>query len=191
MLGLAFKPNTDDMREAPSIDIAQMLVAGGAKVRAYDPVAAENARVLLPAVTMFDNPYDMAKDSDALIVITEWNEFKQLDLERIRTLMKTPILFDGRNVYDPAEVRSLGFTYRGCWTRFRREIRCQTRNDRLSVITKVLITRLVSGKKAGVNTKTAVKLSPSNACCQRMVSCCSNLGPEPAAIPGATAASNR
>jgi UDPglucose 6-dehydrogenase len=101
------------MREAPSIDIAQMLVKEGAEVRAYDPVAAENARVLLPAVTMVDNPYDMAKDSDALVVITEWNEFKQLDLERIRTLMKTPILFDGRNVYDPAEVRSLGFTYRG------------------------------------------------------------------------------
>jgi len=113
LLGLAFKPNTDDMREAPSIDIAQLLVKGGAEVRAYDPVAAENARVLLPAVTMMDNPYDMAKDCDALIVITEWNEFKQLDLERIRTLMKAPIIFDGRNVYDPAEVRAFGFSYRG------------------------------------------------------------------------------
>jgi UDPglucose 6-dehydrogenase len=113
LLGLAFKPNTDDMREAPSIDIARMLIGGGAKVRAYDPVAARNAHVLLPAVTMFENPYDMAKDSDALVVITEWNEFKQLDLERIHTLMKTPILFDGRNVYDPAEVRSLGFSYQG------------------------------------------------------------------------------
>ena len=113
LLGLAFKPNTDDMREAPSIDIAQKLVAAGAKVRAYDPVAVENARVLLPAVTMFDDPYLMAKDCDAIIVITEWNEFKQLDLERIHLVMKTPILFDGRNVYDPAEVRSLGFTYRG------------------------------------------------------------------------------
>jgi UDPglucose 6-dehydrogenase len=76
-------------------------------------VATENARVFLPTVTMIDNPYDMAEDSDALIVITEWNEFKQLDLERIRKLMKAPILFDGRNVYDPAEVRSLGFSYRG------------------------------------------------------------------------------
>jgi UDPglucose 6-dehydrogenase len=101
------------MREAPSIDIAQMLVSAGANVRAYDPVAVENARSLLPAVAMFNNPYDMAKNSDALIVITEWNEFKQLDLERIRTLMKTPNLFDGRNIYDPAEVRSLGFSYRG------------------------------------------------------------------------------
>jgi len=113
LLGLAFKPNTDDMREAPSIDISQKLVAAGAKVRAYDPVAVENARALMPAVTMFNDPYDMAKDSDALILITEWNEFKQLDLERIRTVMKTPILFDGRNVYNPSEVRSLGFTYRG------------------------------------------------------------------------------
>jgi UDPglucose 6-dehydrogenase len=113
LLGMAFKPNTDDMREAPSIDIAQMLVDGGATVRAYDPVAAENAHGILPAITMVDDPYDMAKDSDALVVITEWNEFKQLDLERIRNLMKTPILFDGRNVYDPAEVRSLGFSYRG------------------------------------------------------------------------------
>jgi UDPglucose 6-dehydrogenase len=113
LLGLAFKPNTDDMREAPSLDIAQYLIAAGAKVRAYDPVAVENARSLLPAVTMFSNPYELAKDSDAIIVITEWNEFKQLDLERIRTSMKTPILFDGRNIYDPAEVRSLGFTYRG------------------------------------------------------------------------------
>ena len=113
LLGLAFKPNTDDMREAPSIDIAQLLAGAGAMVRAYDPVADKNARSLLPTVTMFDNPYDMARDIDALIVITEWNEFKQLDLVRIRTLMKTPILFDGRNIYDPAEVRSLGFTYRG------------------------------------------------------------------------------
>jgi UDPglucose 6-dehydrogenase len=113
LLGLAFKPNTDDMREAPSIDIAQKLVAAGAKVRAYDPAAVENARTLMPAVTMFNDPYDMVKESDAIIVITEWNEFKQLDLERIRTVMKTPILFDGRNIYDPAEVRSLGFKYRG------------------------------------------------------------------------------
>ncbi len=113
LLGLAFKPNTDDMREAPSIEIAQELVTAGAKVRAYDPVAVDNARALMPAVTMFNDPYNMAKDSDAIIVITEWNEFKQLDLERIRLVMKTPILFDGRNVYDPAEVRSLGFAYRG------------------------------------------------------------------------------
>jgi UDPglucose 6-dehydrogenase len=113
LLGLAFKPNTDDMREAPSIDIAQKLVESGVSVRAYDPVASENARSLLPAVTLFDDPYEMAKDCDALMLITEWNEFKQLDLVRIRTAMKSPILFDGRNVYNPSEVRSLGFVYRG------------------------------------------------------------------------------
>ena len=113
MLGLAFKPNTDDMREAPSIDISRYLVEAGANVRAYDPVAIGNARKLLPAVSMFEDPYLMAKDCDAIIIITEWNEFKQLDLERIRTVMKTPVLFDARNIYDYADVRAMGFTYRG------------------------------------------------------------------------------
>ncbi len=113
LLGLAFKPNTDDMREAPSIDIASALVNAGAIVRAYDPVAIENARALLPTVEMYDDPYAMAEDCHALMVITEWNEFKQLDLERIRAAMKIPILFDGRNIYNPEEVRGLGFTYRG------------------------------------------------------------------------------
>ena len=112
-LGLAFKPNTDDMREAPSVDIAQAMLAAGARVRAYDPVAEANARVSLPAVEMFNDPYKMAEDCDALIVITEWNEFKNLDLARIKKLMKKPVLFDGRNIYDPAEMRKLGFTYRG------------------------------------------------------------------------------
>jgi UDPglucose 6-dehydrogenase len=101
------------MREAPSIEIAQELIANGALVRAYDPVAVENARLLLPAVELFDDPYKMAQGCDALMVITEWNEFKQLDLERLRTVMKTPVLFDGRNVYNPSEIRALGFTYRG------------------------------------------------------------------------------
>jgi UDPglucose 6-dehydrogenase len=113
LLGLAFKPNTDDMREAPSIDIAQKLIARGAIVRGYDPVAIDNARASMPAVQMFDDPYEMAMDCEALMLITEWNEFKQLDLERIRKIMKTPVLLDGRNIYEPSEVRSLGFTYRG------------------------------------------------------------------------------
>jgi UDPglucose 6-dehydrogenase len=113
LLGLAFKPNTDDMREAPSIDIAQELIASGASVRAYDPVAAQNARRLLPAVELFDDPYEMAQGCDALMVIAEWNEFKQLDLERLRTVMKSPVLFDGRNIYNPVEARASGFTYRG------------------------------------------------------------------------------
>jgi UDPglucose 6-dehydrogenase len=113
LLGLAFKPNTDDMREAPSIDIAQELTAAGAAVRAYDPVAMENARSILPAVEMYGDPYKMAEGSDALMVVTEWNEFKQLDLEQIKKLLKKPVIFDGRNIYDPAVMKSMGFTYRG------------------------------------------------------------------------------
>ncbi|MFH2102237.1 MAG: UDP-glucose/GDP-mannose dehydrogenase family protein [Chloroflexota bacterium] len=113
LLGLAFKPNTDDMREAPSIDIAEGLIAGGASVRAYDPVAMDNARKYLPAVVMFADPYQMAEGCDALVVVTEWNEFKQLDLERIKTLMKQPVCFDGRNIYQPEKIRALGFQYAG------------------------------------------------------------------------------
>jgi len=113
LLGLAFKPNTDDMREAPSIDIAEGLIAGGASVRAYDPVAMDNARKYLPAVDMFADPYQMAEGCDALVVVTEWNEFKQLDLERIKTLMKQPVCFDGRNIYQPEKIRALGFQYAG------------------------------------------------------------------------------
>jgi UDPglucose 6-dehydrogenase len=113
LLGLAFKPNTDDMREAASIDIARGLLEGGAKVRAFDPVAMDNARHLLPEVTMMDDPYKLAEGCDALVVVTEWNEFKNLDLAKVRAAMKTPVLFDGRNIYEPAEMRALGFTYRG------------------------------------------------------------------------------
>ncbi len=113
LLGLAFKPNTDDMRDAPSIDIAQELNADGATVRGFDPVAMENARGILPAVEMFDDPYKMAKGCDALIVVTEWNEFKQLDLKRIKSTLKKPVIFDARNIYDPAKMKAMGFIYRG------------------------------------------------------------------------------
>ena len=113
LLGLAFKPNTDDMRDAPSIDIAQELAAAGARVRAYDPVAMQVARPIMPAVEMFEDPYAMAKGCDALMVNTEWNEFKQLDLVRIKGLMKKPVIFDGRNIYDPETMKSLGFEYLG------------------------------------------------------------------------------
>jgi UDPglucose 6-dehydrogenase len=113
LLGLAFKPNTDDMRDAPSIDLARNLMRAGASVRAYDPAAMENAHRLLPEVTLVKNAYEVAKDADALILVTEWNEFKNLDLERVNELMRSPILVDGRNIYDPVEVRALGFKYRG------------------------------------------------------------------------------
>jgi UDPglucose 6-dehydrogenase len=113
LLGLSFKPNTDDMRDAPSIDIAKKLKNDGAHVRAYDPVAMDNARPLLPEVEMCPDPYNLAQECDALIVLTEWNEFKQLDLERIKSIMKQPVIFDGRNIYDPAQMIAVGFNYRG------------------------------------------------------------------------------
>ncbi|MBN2148238.1 MAG: UDP-glucose/GDP-mannose dehydrogenase family protein [Anaerolineales bacterium] len=113
LLGLSFKPNTDDIRDAPAITIAQLLQAEGAHVRAYDPVAMEVAAPFLPGVQMAEDPYALAEGSDALVVVTEWNEFKQLDRERILKLMRQPILFDGRNIYDPIEMRKLGFTYLG------------------------------------------------------------------------------
>ncbi len=112
LLGLAFKPNTDDMRDAPSIDIAQELNVAGANVRGYDPVSMEVARPLLPAVDMYKDPYQMAEGCDALIVVTEWNEFKQLNLEKVHSLLKQPVIYDGRNIYDPATMRAMGFKYR-------------------------------------------------------------------------------
>ncbi|GJQ34214.1 MAG: UDP-glucose 6-dehydrogenase [Anaerolineaceae bacterium] len=112
LLGLAFKPNTDDMRDAPSIDISEELIEAGAKVRAYDPVAMDVARSILPAVDMFEEPYQMAAGCDALMVITEWNEFKQLDLDKVKGLLKSPVVYDGRNIYEPARMREMGFAYR-------------------------------------------------------------------------------
>lgn len=112
LLGLAFKPNTDDMRDAPAIDISHTLTEAGAKVRAYDPVAMKVAKNILPKVEMFEDSYTMAKDCDALMVVTEWNEFKQLDLEKIKSLLKSPIIYDGRNIYDPKLMKELGFKYK-------------------------------------------------------------------------------
>lgn len=114
VLGLSFKPNTDDMREAPSIYIIHQLVKHGAKVVAYDPVAMENAKRVLPAgVTYAQDAYAAADGSDAVAIVTEWNEFRQLDLVRLSRGMKTLVLFDGRNIYEPAKVKSLGFMYYG------------------------------------------------------------------------------
>jgi len=113
MLGLSFKPNTDDMRDAPSVTISNLLLEAGAVVKAFDPIAMEEAAKLLPAVEMMENPYVMAEGCDLLIVTTEWNEFRQLDLKRIKKTMKTPLLFDGRNIYDPKKMKELGFQYRG------------------------------------------------------------------------------
>lgn len=113
LLGLAFKPNTDDMREAPSIEIARRLLEKGASVKAYDPVALEVARPLMPEVEMVENAYKLAEGCDAIIINTEWNEFIQLDLEKIKAKMKQLVIIDGRNIYDPKKMKDLGFEYRG------------------------------------------------------------------------------
>ena len=113
LLGLAFKPNTDDLREAPSLDIAKVLLAAGASVRAYDPAAIERSRLLLPDVEYLGSAYEVADGADAIVVVTEWNEFRHLDLHRVKASMRRPILVDGRNIYDPALMREIGFTYRG------------------------------------------------------------------------------
>jgi UDPglucose 6-dehydrogenase len=112
VLGLAFKPNTDDMREAKSIEIVAELVEAGATVRVYDPVATDNARKILPAVVTFsESPYAAAAGADAVALVTEWNEFKFLDLERLRSAMRRPVIFDGRNLWEPERMRRLGFQY--------------------------------------------------------------------------------
>jgi UDPglucose 6-dehydrogenase len=113
MLGLAFKPNTDDIREAAAIDLAHMLANEGANLRAYDPVAMENAHRILDGVKFCADAYEVAAGADALILVTEWNEFKQLNMPRLYASMQRKIFLDGRNIYDPAEMRAHGFEYRG------------------------------------------------------------------------------
>jgi len=112
VLGLAFKPGTDDMREAKSIEVVRRLVERGAAVRAYDPVAIPNARKALPGSVVYcDSPYDAAAGADGLALVTEWNEFKLLNLDRLRSVMRRPAVFDGRNLWEPERMRRLGFEY--------------------------------------------------------------------------------
>ncbi len=113
IMGLAFKPNTDDIREAPSLDIIHLLRSEGAFIKAYDPVAMEGAKEILSDIEWGRDPYDLAQGCDALVLVTEWNEFKQLDMARIKSLMRQPVLMDGRNIYDPERMAALGFTYLG------------------------------------------------------------------------------
>ncbi len=115
ILGLAFKPDTDDMREAPSVDIVRALVQQGAHVRAYDPVARRTAQQALgdTPVTYCRDAYDVAAGCDAVVLVTDWNEFKSLDLAQFRAAMRRPVLIDGRNMFDPAEMQSHGFVYQG------------------------------------------------------------------------------
>jgi len=111
--GLAFKPKTDDIREAPSIDIIRELQMSGAKIRAFDPVAKINAKKVLKGVTFCSDPYSTVKGCDALLVATEWNEFRTLDFEHVKRLLKQPNIIDGRNIYEPEEMRKAGFNYVG------------------------------------------------------------------------------
>jgi UDPglucose 6-dehydrogenase len=111
VLGLTFKPNTDDMREAPSIALITALQDMGARVRAYDPEGMEQAKAVLQDVTYFNDPYDCAADADALVFVTEWEQFRALDLERLKSAMASPVVVDLRNIYRPDEMASLGFIY--------------------------------------------------------------------------------
>ncbi|PYS24549.1 MAG: UDP-glucose 6-dehydrogenase [Acidobacteria bacterium] len=113
VLGLAFKPETDDMRDAPSVEIIRGLIVRGATVIAYDPVARTEAGKLLPTIEFAGDEYEAATGADILVIVTEWNQFRALNMERIRTLMRMPRLADLRNIYDPADMRDLGFQYVG------------------------------------------------------------------------------
>ncbi|HLL14744.1 MAG TPA: UDP-glucose/GDP-mannose dehydrogenase family protein [Pyrinomonadaceae bacterium] len=113
VLGLAFKPGTDDMREAPSVDIIRRLLEQGAKVRAYDPVAMDAARACLPDIEYAEDEYAAVAGADALVFMTEWNQFRALNMERVRELMRAPKIADLRNIYDPDAMIELGFEYVG------------------------------------------------------------------------------
>jgi len=113
VLGLAFKPNTDDMRDAPSLDIVPALQAAGATVRAFDPEGMDEAREMMPDITYCEDSFDALDGADAVAIITEWDRFRALDLDRVKTTLKTPLVIDLRNIYDPEMMRERGFVYHG------------------------------------------------------------------------------
>ena len=113
ILGISFKPNTDDIREAPALEVIHLLENEGAHIKAYDPQAMENAANVLPKVKLCENPYQVAEGADALILVTDWNEFKQVDFTRIKSLMKNPVIMDGRNLWDEKTLKNMGFQYFG------------------------------------------------------------------------------
>lgn len=113
ILGLSFKPDTDDMRFAPSLEIVQGLLKEGTKLRLYDPQAIPEARKIFRGVTFVQSPYEAAQRADALVILTEWKEFLEVDLKQIKKLLRCPLLFDGRNLYDPEKMRKIGFEYYG------------------------------------------------------------------------------
>jgi UDPglucose 6-dehydrogenase len=111
--GLAFKPRTDDVRESPALTLIGQLLEQGARVAAYDPEATANARHIFPDIEYARTPYEAARDASAIVVMTEWDVFRTLDLPRVRTMMKQPLIVDCRNIYDPEEIVRLGFSYSG------------------------------------------------------------------------------
>jgi UDPglucose 6-dehydrogenase len=113
LLGLSFKPNTDDLRESPALKIADALLEAGAALRCYDPVAMDAARDARRDLIYAEDEYDACRGADLLVLATEWNQFRSLNLERIKGLLKAPVMVDLRNVYEPEEMRRLGFTYTG------------------------------------------------------------------------------
>jgi len=113
ILGISFKPNTDDIREAPALEVIHLLQNEGAHIKAYDPQAMENAAQLLMKVQLCESPYQLAEGADALVLATEWNEFKQIDFSRIFPLMRQPVIMDGRNLWDEKSLKSMGFQYFG------------------------------------------------------------------------------
>jgi len=113
VLGLAFKQNTDDIRQSASIDIIKLLLKEGAYIRCFDPLAMDNTKKILPDLTYCQDEYETAEHCDALVIATEWNQFRNLDLLKIKKLLKSPILLDLRNLYEPAQVKELGFIYEG------------------------------------------------------------------------------
>jgi len=112
-LGLSFKPTTDDLREAVAVDVIRLLLENGARVKAYDPAAMAHAKNLLPGAKFAENAYAACEGAHCLVIFTEWNEFKEMDMERVKQSMRSPVIVDGRNIFDPVKVKALGFTYRG------------------------------------------------------------------------------
>jgi UDPglucose 6-dehydrogenase len=111
LLGLSFKPNTDDLRDAPSLDMARELMKRGAEIKVFDPVSMDLAREILKDVKYCEDEFDAVKGVDATVFVTEWNEFRDLDLDKVKALMKSPVIIDCRNIYEPSRMRDLGFTY--------------------------------------------------------------------------------
>lgn len=152
ILGLAFKPNTDDVRESPAIEIARMLQSEGAIVSAYDPVASESARRENIDVELAADAYELAENADALLVCTDWNEFRNLDFNRIKKSMATPVVIDGRNLYDGEKMADMGFTYRGVGQGINPELALQKSSKPVTVSVEeatAAITSSANGRQNG------------------------------------------